>query len=221
MSITYCIVTSWAHKLSHDQSSVWHHVLLLATPIHQENDYLVISDFKIHFQSKDHTLRGHGDSVDQLCWHPRSADLLATASGDKTVRLWDARAAKSVATITTKGMRVLVYLVGYLPVYKDCLITFDSLWPSDAIWCWGSWSTLVQVMACCLMASSHYLNQCWLIIGEVFWYLLEDNFTGNAQHIYLIFHMSLKIPNVMLQLHLPVDSELVFLFPAKCERRNA
>ena len=118
-------------------------------------------------------------------------------------------------------MRALVYLVGYLSVYKDCLITFDSLWPSDAIWCWGSWSTLVQVMACCLMASSHYLNQCWLIICEVFWYLLEDSFTGNAQHIYLIFNMSLKIPNVMLQLHLPGDNELMFLFPAKWGHRNA
>lgn len=36
-------------------------------------------------------LKGHTDSVDQLCWDPKHADLLATASGDKTVRLWDAR----------------------------------------------------------------------------------------------------------------------------------
>ena len=28
-------------------------------------------------------------------------------------------------------------------------------------------STLAQVMACCLMAPSHYLNQCWLTISEV------------------------------------------------------
>ena len=33
----------------------------------------------------------------------------------------------------------------------------------DAIWGHTSRSTLAQVMACCLMASSHYLNQCWLI----------------------------------------------------------
>ena len=44
--------------------------------------------------------------------------------------------------------------------------TFNSLWPSDAIWRQGSWSTLVQVMACCLTAPSHYLNQCWLIITK-------------------------------------------------------
>ena len=43
----------------------------------------------------------------------------------------------------------------------------NSLWPSDAIWRQGSRSTLVQVMACCLTAPSHYLNQCWLIISDV------------------------------------------------------
>ena len=30
-------------------------------------------------------------------------------------------------------------------------------------------STLAQVMACCLMAPSHYLNQCGLIINESLW----------------------------------------------------
>ena len=28
------------------------------------------------------------------------------------------------------------------------------------------WVNLAQVMACCLMAPSHYLNQCWLIINH-------------------------------------------------------
>ena len=41
-----------------------------------------------------------------------------------------------------------------------CLV--DSLWPSDTIWRRRSRSALVQVMACCLTAPSHYLNQCWL-----------------------------------------------------------
>ncbi|KAF0292976.1 THO complex subunit 3 [Amphibalanus amphitrite] len=55
---------------------------------------------------KDHTFRGHSDSVDQLTWHPSHGDQLATASGDKTVRLWDARAQKLVATLPTKGENI-------------------------------------------------------------------------------------------------------------------
>ncbi len=33
----------------------------------------------------------HSGSVDQLSWHPSKSDVLVTASGDKTIRLWDAR----------------------------------------------------------------------------------------------------------------------------------
>ena len=51
------------------------------------------------------------------------------------------------------------------------------------IWWLKSGSTLVQVMACCLMASIHYLNQCWLIISEVMWHSTEDNLTRNASVI--------------------------------------
>ena len=43
----------------------------------------------------------------------------------------------------------------------NCGLTslINSLWPSDAIWRQGPRSTLAQVMACCLTAPSHYLNQ--------------------------------------------------------------
>ena len=51
----------------------------------------------------------------------------------------------------------------------------NSFSPSDAIWQQGSRSTLVQIMASCLMASSHYLNQCWLIITKVQWCSPEGN----------------------------------------------
>ena len=64
------------------------------------------------------------------------------------------------------------------------LINFNSLWPSDAIWREGSGSTLVQVMACCLTAPSHYLNQCRLMISEVLWHSPDSNFTENTQDIY-------------------------------------
>ena len=42
----------------------------------------------------------------------------------------------------------------------------NSLWLGDVYLV----STLVQVMAWCLMASSHYLNQCWFIINTVYWH---------------------------------------------------
>ena len=41
-------------------------------------------------------------------------------------------------------------------------------------------SALTPVLACCLTAPSHYLNQCWLIISEVLWHSPEANFTGNC-----------------------------------------
>ena len=46
----------------------------------------------------------------------------------------------------------------------------NSLWPSDTIWQHRSGSTLAQIMACCLMAPSHYLKQCWIINSKVHWH---------------------------------------------------
>ena len=57
------------------------------------------------------------------------------------------------------------YLVPFWNRVLGC--NFNSLWPRDAICQQISGSTLAQVMACCLMAPSHNLNQCWLIIYEV------------------------------------------------------
>ena len=45
-------------------------------------------------------------------------------------------------------------------------IHIKSLWPSDAIWQHRSGTMLAQVMACCLTAPSHYLNQCvWVNVA--------------------------------------------------------
>jgi len=55
---------------------------------------------------KDYTYKGHTGSVDQLSWHAQHPDLLCSASGDKTVRIWDARVHKCSATISTKGENI-------------------------------------------------------------------------------------------------------------------
>ena len=46
-------------------------------------------------------------------------------------------------------------------------VYFNPLWPSDATWRHRTVSTLAQVMACYLMAPSHYLNQFWLLISMI------------------------------------------------------
>ena len=88
--------------------------------------------------------------------------------------------------------------------WVDCISTWyipwkimrcvNSFWPSGAIWQHSYRSTLAQVMACCLMAPSHYLMQCWLIISEVLWHSL----VGRSQEIHkiAILDMSLKITNL-------------------------
>ena len=82
---------------------------------------------------------------------------------------------------------------------KPCC--FDSLWPSDAIWCQRNWLTLVQVMAWCHQAPSHYLQQYWITISGVLW-LSQEMFKIS------ILDMSLKITNLKLQRHLSKANEL-------------
>ena len=93
-------------------------------------------------------------------------------------------------------LRMVIYLVTVRiydanRLYANCIrqwfhgkgddLAFNSLWPSDAIWRHRSWSTLAQIMACSLMAPSHYLNQCWLFISGVPRHSYENNFTMRGQ----------------------------------------
>ncbi|KAH7283999.1 hypothetical protein KP509_34G034800 [Ceratopteris richardii] len=59
-----------------------------------------------HNKVKEMELKGHADSVDQLCWDPKHADILATASGDKTVRLWDVRTGKCSQQVELSGENI-------------------------------------------------------------------------------------------------------------------
>ena len=79
---------------------------------------------------------------------------------------------KNASTWTTRTC------LSYNTMAADGLV--NSLWPSDVIWQQGSRSTLAQVMACCLPAPSHYLNQCWVLISEVLWHSPDSNFTENT-----------------------------------------
>ena len=78
--------------------------------------------------------------------------------------------------------------------------------PSDTIWRQKSGSTLAQVMACCLTASSHYLNQCWFTISKVHWHSFEYNFTRDTSAV--IHWISLKITDLKFHSNLPGANEL-------------
>ncbi|CBQ73170.1 related to THO complex subunit 3 [Sporisorium reilianum SRZ2] len=52
-------------------------------------------------------LRGHAESVDQLVWHPLQPEVLASASADRTVRVWDARVQPAaVSVVSTPGANI-------------------------------------------------------------------------------------------------------------------
>ena len=65
--------------------------------------------------------------------------------------------------VQSKSIRgSLLFVISVIPLYIHRPTGVNTLWPSDAIWWHRSGSTLAQVMAWCLKAPSHYLNQCWL-----------------------------------------------------------
>ena len=76
----------------------------------------------------------------------------------------------------------------------------NSLWPNDVVWRHRSWSTLAQVIDCCLMAPIRYPNQNWLIIqGVLCYYELVMNW---------IRDMCWGITLLTLLPHIPGTSEL-------------
>ena len=68
----------------------------------------------------------------------------------------------------------------------------DSLRPSDAIWR-HHWFMLAQVMACCLTAPIHYLNQWWLDINGS----LRNKLKWNWYKIIIIFFKENAVENVV------------------------
>ena len=85
-------------------------------------------------------------------------------------------------------------------VISHCLVTYTkwfqqwdnqfsffvaSLLSSDIIWWHRSVTTLAQVMVCCLMSPSSYLNQYWHLPNEALWHSAESDFTMSSQAITL------------------------------------
>ena len=65
--------------------------------------------------------------------------------------------------LASAATHILIYQLRMFKIVLCIISFFKSLGPSNAIW----WQKLAHVMACCLTAPRHYLNQCWLIISKV------------------------------------------------------
>ena len=82
------------------------------------------------------------------------------------------------------------------------------LWPGVAIWWYGTKSTLTQVMAWCLMAPSHCLNQKYrLTICKIHWLSSDGNFTMIPQPS--ITKIGLIINHPKFHSDLPGTNELI------------
>ena len=77
-------------------------------------------------------------------------------------------------------------------VFANCIFLINQLWPSDAIGGHKTGSMFVEVMACCLTAPSHYLNQCCLHVEEVMWHSPQSNFMG----VQWVWKYTFRIDNV-------------------------
>ena len=106
----------------------------------------------------------------------RSLDVCTTGSPWWLVNTIHVTALCHSTTYFDQGHNELHRVVKY-----NLLVTWlTSLWPvSEVIRQHRSGSTMAQVIACCQMAPSHYLNQCWLICG-VQWHSSKGNFTRDT-----------------------------------------
>ena len=106
--------------------------------------------------------------------------------------------------------------------FPDCrpfTVVFNSLRHTDAIWRHGFESTFVKVMACCLTAPIHYLNQCWRAINEILWHSLQGNTYTNIQDINpkVVF----EIYTVEILAILPRDQRVNDTLKIDCQRHFA
>ena len=87
---------------------------------------------------------------------------------------------RAVSSWITKTTCMLTRYIGHISdrTYTSPLwpgYTLATIWPRRR-----TWSTLLLILACWLAATSHYINQCWLIINGILWHSPECNFTGSA-----------------------------------------
>uniref|UniRef100_A0A0M3I0W8 WD_REPEATS_REGION domain-containing protein n=2 Tax=Ascaris TaxID=6251 RepID=A0A0M3I0W8_ASCLU len=70
---------------------------------------IAVATFDSSYRTKDifHGF-GHNEQVDQVAFHPSNTHLLASASSDKTIRIWDVRQTRTHTRLPTKAQNLNV-----------------------------------------------------------------------------------------------------------------
>lgn len=66
-----------------------------------------VAESELIFEQR-YSSNGHTNDIDQLCWSPENPNLLATASIDRHVKIWDVRYIEPVASIKLKSENMTV-----------------------------------------------------------------------------------------------------------------
>ena len=104
-------------------------------------------------------------------------------SRGNTCQIWTINSQQSILTVLKYSKHKCVNCWRQITLIPHSSGLFNSLWPIDDIGHHRTWSSLVQVMTCCLTTPSHYMNQGWLIISEVSWQSIKSDLTSNMLKI--------------------------------------
>ena len=125
-------------------------------------------------------------------FHPRERQVCLAASSEGKIHSLnclvgtcdDICSGKYISMVLGKrNVKPLECLMLWLELDPFCYTQFNSFWPSGVIWWHRTGSPVPQIAACCLMAPSHYLNQCWLIVDKIQWHSSEGNCSRHTSAI--------------------------------------
>ena len=121
---------------------------------------------------------------------------------------WFSRQVKEVFLIK-KWHAILPCWEDFAKPFSKLPFLFSSLWPSDTIWRYCSGSILAQVLPWGLIAPSHYLNQCWLIISSKVFCGIHLRAISSEGLMNFIRSMPSEIMLFKLLPHLPKANDLI------------
>lgn len=79
------------------------------------------------------TFLGHTDVVEDVDWHAKDPNLIASVSDDQTIRIWDIREATKAAHIVTKAHDNDVNCIAFNPI-NEMIFATGSADKTVAVW---------------------------------------------------------------------------------------